>query len=192
MEKMRKIPVILADNPADWEAAELLAEHLRTEMLRQKPDIADGLLVLKFCPEGLTLTDGRLALRGDFSGNGIIRLSSGKIWPLQRPLDHNFPRVGGLCRLQEFFFFRARSLQLLQQLEFFPDQGTFLSLREHGIQENKLGVQFSPSQCGSTVLFMQMHLPRRGCKYFILVSLCPFQRVCEQGGNDRIVFIQLH
>ena len=65
---MRKIPVVLAENPADWEAAELLAEHLRTEMLRQKPDIADGLLVLKFCPEGLTLTDGRLLLRGDFSG----------------------------------------------------------------------------------------------------------------------------
>lgn len=68
MEKMRKIPVVLAENPADREAAELLSEHLRTEMVRRLTDVPEGTLVLKFCPEGLTLTDGKLSLRGDFSG----------------------------------------------------------------------------------------------------------------------------
>ena len=59
--------VVLAENDVDWNAAQLLADHLQVEAVYggQKAEGAD--LVLRMDEDGLALVGGELVLRGDFT-----------------------------------------------------------------------------------------------------------------------------
>lgn len=59
--------VVLAENDVDWNAAQLLADHLQVEAVcgGQKSEGAD--LVLRMDEDGLALVGGELVLRGDFT-----------------------------------------------------------------------------------------------------------------------------
>ena len=59
--------VVLAENDVDWNAAQLLADHLQVEAVcgGQKAEGAD--LVLRMDEDGLALVGGELVLRGDFT-----------------------------------------------------------------------------------------------------------------------------
>lgn len=59
--------VVLAENDVDWNAAQLLADHLQVEAVcgGQKAEGAD--LVLRMNEDGLALVGGELVLRGDFT-----------------------------------------------------------------------------------------------------------------------------
>ena len=60
-----------------------------------------------------------------FAPDGVGWLAVRQIRPLQRALDDHLFRPGGHGGLQQFRFVGAGGLQLLEQLELFPDQAAF-------------------------------------------------------------------
>lgn len=59
--------LVLAENDADWETAEQLAEHLKVGVVCGRQEAEQAELVLRMDENGLALVGGGLVLRGDFT-----------------------------------------------------------------------------------------------------------------------------
>jgi 16S rRNA (guanine1516-N2)-methyltransferase len=70
--------LVYAQDGADWEEAEQLAAKLHVRAVQEKAEAERADLFLQLSPDGLQLTDGKLALRGDFTKQ-LSRLRQGNL-----------------------------------------------------------------------------------------------------------------
>ena len=71
-----------------------------------------------------------------FACNGIGGFYISQIRAFERPFDNDFVRMAGYCGAKKLFSVRAGTFQLLEQLEFFLNEGVFRPLGKHGVEED--------------------------------------------------------